>query len=117
MQIIKLCTVLGVISLVTACASSPKETSFGERLIQRGDQAKNIAKKWDEGNKMVNKGTEMKTKGQKTISDAQAQITKGERMIQDGDKLIENGKKLMADSETSYQDMRATPVPTPATTP
>jgi len=117
MQIIKLCTVLGVISLVTACASSPKEASFGERLMQRGDQAKNIAKKWDEGNNMVNKGTEMKTKGQKTISDGQAQISKGERMIQDGDKLIENGKKLMADSETSYQDMRATPVPTPATTP
>jgi hypothetical protein len=32
MQIIKLCTtVLGIISLATACASSPKEASFGER--------------------------------------------------------------------------------------
>lgn len=117
MQIIKLCTVLGIISLVTACASSPKEGSFGERLMDRGQQAKNIAKKWDDGNKMVSKGTEMKTKGQKTISDGQAQITKGERMIQDGDKLIENGKKMMADSESSYQDMRATPIPIPATTP
>ena len=117
MQKTKLLVVIGIIGLLTACASSPKNGTFAERLMDRGDQAKSIAKKWDEGNKMVNKGTEMKTKGQKTISDAQAQITKGERMIQDGDQLIENGKKLMADSETSYQDMRATPVPTPATTP
>ena len=106
-----------IITSLTACSSAPEKGSFAERLNLRGDQAKGIAKQWDEGNKMVNKGTEMKTKGQKTISDAQAQITKGERMIQDGDQLIENGKKLMADSETSYQDMRATPVPTPATTP
>jgi hypothetical protein len=117
MQKTKLLVAIGIISLLTACASSPKNGTFAERLMDRGDQAKSIAKKWDEGNSMVVKGESMKKKGQKTIEDGKAQITKGERLIQDGDALIENGKKNMADSESSYQTMRATPVPVPSTTP
>lgn len=114
MQKTKLFMTIGMMSLLTACASSPKNGTFAERLMDRGDQAKSIAKKWDEGNSMVKKGESMKTKGQKTIADGQAQITKGERLIQDGNALIENGQKNMADSESAYQTMRATPVPVPS---
>ena len=90
----KLLVSVGIISLLTACASSPKNGTFAERLMDRGDQAKSIAKKWDDGNSMVTKGEKMKTKGQKMIEDGKNQITKGERLIQDGDSLIENGKKM-----------------------
>ncbi len=117
MQKTKLFIAIGMMSLLTACASTPKPGTFAERLMDRGDQAKSIAKKWDEGNSMVTKGEKMKTKGQKMIEDGKNQITKGERLIQDGGSLIENGKKNMADSESSYQTMRATPVPVPSTTP
>ncbi|MFO1373723.1 MAG: hypothetical protein U1E99_03920 [Agitococcus sp.] len=85
--------------------------------MSRGDQAKGIAKQWDEGQGLVNKGEKMKVDGQKTIDDGKAKITKGERMIEDGDAMIAKGKQMMSDSEGAYQNMRATPIPLPATQP
>lgn len=102
---------------LSACSSAPEKGSFAERLMSRGDQAKGIAKQWDEGQSLVNKGEKMKVDGQKTIDDGKAKITKGERMIEDGDAMIAKGKQMMSDSEGAYQNMRATPIPIPATQP
>lgn len=106
-----------IITSLTACSSAPEKGSFAERLMSRGDQAKGIAKQWDEGQGLVNKGEKMKVDGQKTIDDGKAKITKGERMIEDGDAMIAKGKQMMSDSEGAYQNMRATPIPLPATQP
>ena len=80
-------------------------------LFGAGGQSQNIAKKWDNGSSMVSKGDNMKSKGQKNIIDGKALIAKGEKMITDGDKMIVNGKKEMADAESSYETLRANPVP------
>lgn len=106
-----------VIASLTACSTAPEKGSFAERLNLRGDQAKGIAKQWDEGQSLVTKGEKMKVNGQKTIDDGKSKITKGERMIVDGDALINKGKQMMTDSEGAYQNMRATPIPLPATQP
>jgi hypothetical protein len=58
----------------------------------------------------------MKIKGQKNITDGQAMIAKGEKMIQDGTTLIADGKREMADAESSYETLRANPVPLPTPT-
>lgn len=106
-----------IITGLTACSSAPEKGSFAERLNLRGDQAKGIAKQWDEGQSLVTKGEKMKVTGQKTIEDGKSKITKGERMIVDGDALINKGKQMMTDSESAYQNMRTTPIPLPATQP
>jgi len=102
---------------LSACSSAPEKGSFAERLNLRGDQAKGIAKQWDEGQSLVTKGEKMKVQGQKTIDDGKEKITKGERLIEDGDAMIIKGKQMMSDSESAYQNMRATPIPIPATQP
>ena len=102
---------LSFVAALTACSTAPKGDTFASRLMVQGGQAQSIAKKWDNGSSMVSKGDNMKTKGQKNIIDGKALIAKGEKMITDGDKMIVNGKKEMADAESSYETLRANPVP------
>ncbi len=107
---------LSFVAALTACSTAPKGDTFASRLMVQGGQAQSIAKKWDSGQNMVNKGENMKIKGQKSITDGQAMIAKGEKMIQDGTTLIADGKREMADAESSYETLRANPVPLPTPT-
>lgn len=100
---------LSFVAALTACSTAPKGDTFASRLMVQGGQAQSIAKKWDSGQNMINKG-------QKNITDGQAMIAKGEKMIQDGTTLIADGKREMADAESSYETLRANPVPLPTPT-
>ncbi len=102
-----------LLATLTACSSSPKGDTFASRLMVRGGQAQSIAKKWEAGQKMVSKGENLKVKGQNNIADGKALIAKGEQMIIDGDKMMVDGKKEMVDAESSYETLRANPVPLP----
>jgi hypothetical protein len=104
---------IAVLCALSACSIAPKgdTNTFASRLMVQGGQAQAIAKKWDLGQHIVNKGENMKTKGQKHIIDDQAMIAKGQKMIQDGTTLIADGTREMADAESSYETLRANPVP------
>lgn len=101
------------LAMLAGCNTAPKGDTFASQLMVHGGQAQAIAKKWDNGSAMIGKGESMKTKGQKSIIDGQALIAKGEKMIIDGDKLMLEGKKEIADAESSYETLRANPVPLP----
>ncbi|MFO1390782.1 MAG: hypothetical protein U1E94_00950 [Agitococcus sp.] len=105
---------LVLLTTLTACNTAPKGETFAGRLMTQGGQAQAIAKKWDNGSTMVSKGEKLKEKGQKNIADGKEMIAKGEKMIIDGDQMMIDGKKAMADAESSYETLRANPVPLPA---
>ncbi|MBK7300353.1 MAG: hypothetical protein IPI79_08250 [Moraxellaceae bacterium] len=102
-----------LLATLTACSTSPKGDTFAGRLMVQGGQAQTIAKKWDDGSTMISKGEKLKAKGQNNIADGKALIAKGEQMIIDGDKMMVDGKKEMVDAESSYETLRANPVPLP----
>ncbi len=104
---------ISLLAALTACSTAPKGDTFAARLAVQGGQSQSIAKKWDNGSSMVSKGDNMKSKGQKNIIDGKALIAKGEKMIIDGDKMMVDGKKEMVDAESSYETLRANPVPLP----
>ncbi len=106
---------IAVLCALSACSIAPKgdTNTFASRLMVQGGQAQAIAKKWDLGQHIVNKGEKLKEKGQNNIANGKALIAKGEKMIVDGDKMMVDGKKEMADAESSYETLRANPVPLP----
>lgn len=105
---------IALLATLSACSTTPKGDTFAGRLMTQGGQAQAIAKKWDNGSTMVTKGAKLKEKGQQNIADGKEMITKGEKMIIDGDQMMIDGKKAMADAESSYETLRANPVPLPA---
>jgi lipopolysaccharide export system protein LptA len=107
---------IGLLTNLTACSTAPKGETFAARLMVQGGQAQSIAKKWDAGQHMISKGENLKVKGQDNITNGKAMIAKGEKMLIDGDKMMLDGKREMADAESSYETLRANPVPLPTPT-
>lgn len=87
--------------LVAGCASAPTK---GDTMLARGEAAQELAKKWNDGNKLFIEGEELKLKGQKKLKDGQKMVKEGEDMLEEADVMISEGKHMMKTSEKAYSD-------------
>jgi len=92
------------ILLTSACTQMP---SVGDHMIEQSSNAKELGKKWNKGNSLVEKGN-------KNISEGESMIKKGEKLISqgnmkkyDGQMMVQEGSKIMQQTEVSYHQSLA----------
>lgn len=76
--------VIATISLLGACASSAKDTTYGTVLQAQGGNAVELGKTWDAGDALESKGNKDIAKGQKLVREGEEKIAKGEGLVRTG---------------------------------
>lgn len=99
---------ISTLILLSACAN--KETTFGEKLLGRGDEVHKIGEEWSEGENLTKEGNELVLSGQKNIDTAGSLISEGKLKINKGEALITKGNLLKANAETDYKKRVEHPV-------
>lgn len=86
--------------LTGACSHVP---SVGDHMIEQSSNTKELGKKWNKGNTLVEKGNKNIAEGESMIKKGEKLINQGNATIQDGQKMIVEGGKMMEQSKLSYQ--------------
>jgi len=110
MKILILIPVLATLAFAGCAGNAP---SYGDQMNTRGENVSAIGKQWNDSNEARQKGEKMIEKGRRMIESGKNDQAEGNRMIEDGQRLIDSSKQKMLDSESNYQKMRETPVPSP----
>ena len=92
---------------MSACAATPQEPTFGEKLQGQGTEVEKIGKDWSKGEDMVLEGQNLVKDGKEEIKRGEKIISKGEKKVSKGESLIKDGKRLMSRAEKAYDSHNA----------
>lgn len=99
---------MSTLVLLSSCAK--KEPTFGDNLVQSGDEVHKIGEQWSEGERLNNKGKDLIGLGDKEIKKGGDLIAQGQSNIHKGKELISEGNLLETDAEIKYYNKVQNPV-------
>ena len=97
-------TVLAIIfsALIVLNACAPKEPSFGDKLLSRGDEVHKIGEQWSEGESLIKTGNELLLSGRKDVQNGEFLVLDGKSKINKGETMIFKGNQLKKSAEVDY---------------
>jgi len=94
------------------CAGSPPPPSTADLMRGHADAGqgelrvqRELAKQWEDGNKLVNSGTRRLSDGEQRIRNAESELERGQQQAERGRKEIAEGKTMVEDSERRFRDV------------
>ncbi|GLI39321.1 hypothetical protein KI811_11950 [Geobacter hydrogenophilus] len=99
----KVCLII-VAMLAGGCASS--KPTIGDTMLLQGETARELSKKWTEGNSLLIEGEELKKKGQKMIEEGKDKIEEADVMISEGKRMMETSEKTFAEKFPNITPLR-----------
>lgn len=103
----RMATAVALVTLA-GCATQPPSTADRMRghvddERARADIQSEIAKDWDDGQKLVNSGNRKILDGEKMVQKAQENLRKGTALIEEGNREVAQGGMLLRDSERRFR--------------
>lgn len=88
---------------LAACAHTP---TVGEKMMAHSQEAKQIAKQWNNNEKIIAKANNMDKKGNKLIAQGNKDLAKGNNLVAKGNAEIKLGNKLVSQSTDQLKAAR-----------
>lgn len=95
--------ILFVSLFLSACGSSPKKMTFGDKLKNQGTEVQVLGEQWSNGEEMISEGKALIEDGEEALEDGESLVSKGRSKIEKGESMIRKGQRLKDEAERGYE--------------